>query len=181
MPTSVYISRGENSGSEPGDLQPAYRAWADALIFQSAREAGEVKQAAAAIRATAAIARIEPSVSYNQELSMDTSSFLSAARSDLLGLYFPPKWSEDLLDHLSDRRFDRDLVEELILPCAAPLVDVHVSKMTEVLASTPSALLNAICAFFSEDVDLYVKSLDTRPGATLSKDWEIIIPKSELK
>lgn len=181
MPTSVYISSGGHPGSAPGDLQPAYRAWADALILKCASEAGEAKQAAAAIRATAAIARIEPISSYNRELSIDTSSFLSATSSDLLGLYFPPRWSEDLLDHLSDRRFDRDLVEELVLPCSAPLVEVHVSKMTEVLVSTPSDILNTICAFFNDDIDSYVKSLGRQPRAKLSEDWEIIVPESDLK
>jgi hypothetical protein len=177
MKTTVFVTGRDHPGAEPGVLQPAYRAWSDAFLLRHEAAVGGSKLNALASRATARLSRIEPIGGYSLPISVDSSACLAAISSDRLRLYFPPVWSEDLLDYLGDRRFSPDLVGELVLPCAAPMVPVDVTKMADVFAETPSYLLDEIQAYFSNEISAYVDSLSLASDAgDLSEDWEILIP-----
>ena len=110
-------------------------------------------------------------------MTVEASKCAVARSSDSLLLYFPPQWMEALLDHLADQGFSRDLVEELILPCAAPMVPLEVPLLADVFSETPSDLLDAIEAYFASDIDAYIGSV--RPfeeGGIFDDDSEVLVP-----
>lgn len=177
MKTTVYVAAEGHPGARAGGIQPAFRAWSDALLIQHVSGVGDPRESAAAMRASAAVARVEPIALYADPVQVDTSLCFAAMSSDMLRMYFPPSWTEDLLSHLVDRGHTSDVVEELVMPCTEPMVPLKVSMLAEVLAETPPLLISHIRAYFSSDIERYANSLAELPSiGSLSEDWEILIP-----
>ncbi|WP_298797613.1 hypothetical protein [uncultured Pseudonocardia sp.] len=177
MSVVVFVADSDHPGSKGGRLQPAYRAWSDALLVRRARNADEKKVAALTMRATAQIARAEPISPYGSSVDIAPESCLIAKSSDLMRLYFPPTWTDVLLGHLVDTGFSRAACEELIMPCDDPWVLIDATKMAAVLLETPADLLGAIEDFFCDEIDEYVDSLsDLHLGSIPSEDFEILVP-----
>lgn len=176
MSVVVFVAESGHIGANGGRLQPAYRAWADALLSRYARNIESPKIDAVDARSTARIARSEKIASYDLSIQVERASCLVAKSSDLMRLYFPPSWPEGLLEHLADIGFSRDLCEELIMPCAAPFVPIGVTSMSEVLSQTPQDLLQAVVTYFEGDISEYISSLGTLPLTGMPpEDSEILI------
>ena len=175
MRTIVFVTDEKHCGARPGQLQPAYRAWADALLLR-ATEDDFTRAPTLQMRTTAQIGRVAPTDFYTIPLEVDRAICGAAMKSDSLRLFFPPQWREDLLDHLVELNFPRELVKELVMPCAAPMVLLHVSALRDVFAETPSEIIHAIASYFARDIAEYVESIFPVGEMSFAVNREVIIP-----
>lgn len=158
MSATVYIAPVGHVGARAGEEQPAFRAWADALLREWALKFDLNLATAVAKRSTSQIGRLGRQGLYTDPISVDPAACAVAVASDELSLFFPPAWSEGLAEYLVDCGYDRDMIEEHLLPCDAPLTPIVVEQMSGVLASTRADLLRATFKYFEGDIQSYLKS-----------------------
>lgn len=176
MSSTVFVPGPRHPSAAPGRLQPAFRAWADALMLRYSESKTEPrKDAQPAFRQTAQIGRLRPTGHYVLPVTVDLAACRLATSSDSLNIYFPPSWTDGLLEYLVDWGFAVDLVQEMILPCAAPMVRVGINGIMSVIESTPADLIGAVEHYFANDLRKYVDSIRAI-GTEASDDFEVVIP-----
>ena len=165
------------AGCSPGATQPAFRAWADALLELAAERAGDDRTPAVAMRSTAQILPLSPPSSENHVVTVTSSGCALAYASG--ALLTPRGWRQELRDHLVEIGLDRDEVEEHLLPCAAPLVPMRVAAAREVVTGTRPDLLRAIMTYFADDVRRYLESWQAAEHPAAGVDllgWHLVVP-----
>lgn len=84
---TIYFAPVDHPGARAGDEQPAYRAWADALLRELALTSDPDLAAAVARRSTSRIGRLEPEGVYGDPIMVDACTL--ALASDYLHLFLP--------------------------------------------------------------------------------------------
>lgn len=155
---TVFLAADEQPGCTGGPRQPAYRAWADALLVRTASRTHPHLFPSVSTRTTAHIGRLVPGEPFTSPSAASSETCAIAIPSETLPLYRPAGWAEALQSHLIDSGIDRDLVDEHLPVCAAPLWPARTDAMPSVLNETRSDLLHLVTSYFQPDIDRYLQS-----------------------
>jgi len=180
--STVYIAQFNHPAAQAGVMQPAFRAWADALLSQQASKYDRDLAAAVSIRSTSQIGALSRRGMFTEPLVVNSSACFIAQASDQMQLFFPPAWRVGLVEYLAHFEYDDDMVEEHLLPCDAPLTPVLVDSMRQVLTETRSDFVKHIVQYFASDLGRYLESwrpLSSPITSGNDEEWEVVIPSAE--
>lgn len=177
VPSTVYVAPPGHLGADPGTRQPAFRAWADALLVRLAPRIDSRVSSSIGIRIDGQIARLAPHSPFDEPLDVRDHACALALRSETLPLFRPTGWSEDLMEYLTDAGIAEDVIEEHLPVCAAPTWPARVDALPQVLAETRQDLLLLVARFFGPDVRRYLGSWKALPAdaAPLDEPLEVVV------
>ncbi len=183
------------SGSDPltpAPTQPAIRAWGDALIELIDERQERRALPPVSLRSTAVFAWTEPEPPARlaeafrdrrrYELRVITSACASA-RADLIDAVFDAATWRGAGEHLVDRGFERDYLEEELVTLTAPMTAMHVDRARSAVESTGADLLEEILRYFTPLVVPYLESWgpfedhEQEPSDAL---WDVVIPPGAI-
>lgn len=177
----VFAAPLGSPGAEAGSRQPAFRAWADALLVRLASLSSPALSESVATRRTGRIARLKPEAPFIERLIVEPSLCSVAVPSAELQLFAPSGWSDGLVEYLTDNGINRDLIEEHLPVCAAPLWPTRTNALPDVLKDTRSDLLLLVGRYFAEDVRRYLGSWHPMDSALLEPgdQMEVVVTEAE--
>lgn len=183
MPITVYAAPVGHPGADPGARQPAFRAWADALLIRLSSVSDPSSATSVGARSTGRIARSQREDPFVEPLLVEPSLCNLAIPSDRLPLFTPSGWSEGLLDYLVDNGIERDVVEEHLPACAAPLWPTLTEAFPKVLTETRSDLLLLVGRYFAHDIRGYLDSWRPLNDEDLStgRQFEVVVRTPDVE